>query len=213
MKRRQLLKNLGLGVGAITLTPAVSSLLHSCSDGTSWNPVFFSKSQIELLSNLTEQIIPSDDKIPGAKELNLIKFIDLYILNMMNDKEKRLLKISLDSFIEDCLKENNYSKMEDITESSLESSLKYFYKDQSSMQRRWNTEYNKFSREFDKDKIIPPTKALSYRFLNTIRSLTITSFKWSETIGEKVLAYNPIPGRQVGCVDLQEATGGRAWSP
>ena len=54
MKRRQLLKNLGLGVGAITLTPAVSSLLHSCSDGTSWNPVFFSKSQIKLLSNLTE---------------------------------------------------------------------------------------------------------------------------------------------------------------
>ena len=210
MKRRQLLKNLGLGVGAITLTPAVSSLLHSCSDGTSWNPVFFSKSQIKLLSNLTELIIPTDDKIPGAKELNLIKFIDLYILNMMNDKEKRLLKISLDSFIEDCLKENNYSKMEDITESNLESSLKYFYKDQSSMQRSWNTEYNKFSREFDNDKLIPPTKALSYRFLNTIRSLTITSFKWSETIGEKVLAYNPIPGRQVGCVDLQEATGGRA---
>jgi hypothetical protein len=213
MKRRQLLKNLGLGVGAITLTPAVSSLLHSCSDGTSWNPVFFSKSQIKLLSNLTELIIPTDDKIPGAKELNLIKFIDLYILNMMNDKEKRLLKISLDSFIEDCLKENNYSKTEDITESNLESSLKYFYKDQSSMQRSWNTEYNKFSREFDNDKLIPPTKALSYRFLNTIRSLTITSFKWSETIGEKVLAYNPIPGRQVGCVDLQEATGGRAWSP
>ena len=79
-----LLKNLGLGVGAITLTPAVSSLLHSCTDGTSWNPVFFNKSQIKLLLNLTEQIIPSDDKIPGAKELNLIKFIDLYILNMIN---------------------------------------------------------------------------------------------------------------------------------
>lgn len=212
MKRRQLLKNLGLGVGAITLTPAVSSLLHSCTDGTSWNPVFFNKSQIKLLLNLTEQIIPSDDKIPGAKELNLIKFIDLYILNMMNDKEKRLLKISLDSFIEDCLKKNNYSKMEDITESDLESSLKYFYKDQLSMQRSWNTEYNKFSRNLDSDQT-PPIKALSYRFLNTIRSLTITSFKWSETIGEKVLAYNPIPGRQVGCVDLQEATGGRAWSP
>ena len=52
MKRRELLKNLGLGVGAITLTPAVSSLLHSCSDGTSWKPVFFSKDQIILLSNL-----------------------------------------------------------------------------------------------------------------------------------------------------------------
>ena len=43
MKRRQLLKNLGIGVGAITLTPAVSSLLHSCSDGTSWILFFLIK--------------------------------------------------------------------------------------------------------------------------------------------------------------------------
>ena len=45
MKRRELLKNLGLGVGAITLTPAISSLLHSCSDGTSWKPVFLVKTK------------------------------------------------------------------------------------------------------------------------------------------------------------------------
>ena len=83
MKRRELLKNLGLGVGAITITPAVSSLLHSCSDGTSWKPVFFSKDQIILLSNLTELIIPSDDEVPGAKELNLTKFRSFIISTMM----------------------------------------------------------------------------------------------------------------------------------
>ena len=70
-----------------------------------------------------------------------------------------------------------------------------------------------YQRDFESNKTNPPVVALSYNFLNTIRRLTITSFKWSETIGEKVLAYNPIPGRQVGCVDLNEATGGRAWSP
>jgi len=26
------------------------------------------------------------------------------------------------------------------------------------------------------------------------------------------LAYSPIPGQQKGCVDLEETTGGRAWS-
>ena len=100
MKRRELLKNLGLGVGAITLTPAVSSLLHSCSDGTSWKPVFFSKDQIILLSNLTELIIPSDDEVPGAKELNLTKFIDLYVINMMEAKQQNLLKKAFDCFVE-----------------------------------------------------------------------------------------------------------------
>ena len=33
-----------------------------------------------------------------------------------------------------------------------------------------------------------------------------------EYIGEKVLAYDPVPGQQKGCVDLIEATGGKSWS-
>ena len=213
MKRRELLKNLGLGVGAITLTPAVSSLLHSCSDGTSWKPVFFSKDQIILLSNLTELIIPSDDEVPGAKELNLTKFIDLYVINMMEAKQQNLLKKAFDCFVENCLSESNNSKINQITNEDLESTLKYFFKDKVDSHKSWNSDFYKYSRDFESNQNNPPVFALSYNFLNTIRRLTITSFKWSETIGEKVLAYNPIPGRQVGCVDLNEATGGRAWSP
>ena len=213
MKRRELLKNLGLGVGAITLTPAISSLLHSCSDGTTWKPVFFSREQIFLLSNLTELIIPSDDEIPGAKELNLTKFIDLYVINMMEAKQQNLLKKSFDCFVENSLMESNNSKINQITNEDLESRLKYFFKDKVDSHKSWNSDFNKYSRDFESDQTNPPVDALSYNFLNTIRRLTITSFKWSETIGEKVLAYNPIPGRQAGCVDLNEATGGRAWSP
>ena len=213
MKRRELLKNLGLGVGAITLTPAVSSLLHSCSDGTSWKPVFFSKDQIIVLSNLTELIIPSDDEVPGAKELNLTKFIDLYVINMMEAKQQNLLKKAFDCFVENCLSESNNSKINQITNEDLESRLKYFFKDKVGSHKSWNSDFYKYSRDFESNQNNPPVVALSYNFLNTIRRLTITSFKWSETIGEKVLAYNPIPGRQVGCVDLNEATGGRAWSP
>lgn len=213
MKRRELIKNLGLGVGAITLTPAVSSLLHSCSDGTTWKPVFFSKDQIILLSNLTELIIPSDDEVPGAKELNLTKFIDLYVINMMEAKQQNLLKKAFDCFVENCLSESNNSNVNQITNEDLESRLKYFFKDKVSSHKSWNSDFYKYSRDFESNQNNPPVVALSYNFLNTIRRLTITSFKWSETIGEKVLAYNPIPGRQVGCVDLNEATGGRAWSP
>lgn len=213
MKRRELIKNLGLGVGAITLTPAVSSLLHSCSDGTTWKPVFFSNDQIILLSNLTELIIPSDDEVPGAKELNLTKFIDLYVINMMEAKQQNLLKKAFDCFVENCLSESNNSNVNQITNEDLESRLKYFFKDKVSSHKSWNSDFYKYSRDFESNQNNPPVVALSYNFLNTIRRLTITSFKWSETIGEKVLAYNPIPGRQVGCVDLNEATGGRAWSP
>mgnify|MGYP007000403417 len=49
-------------------------------------------------------------------------------------------------------------------------------------------------------------------FVFQLRSMTINAFKTNEYIGEKVLAYLPIPGQYNGCVDLNETTGGKAWS-
>ena len=43
MKRREALKNLGLSLGTITITPTVLGLLQSCQDDLGWNPVFFNK--------------------------------------------------------------------------------------------------------------------------------------------------------------------------
>jgi len=31
-------------------------------------------------------------------------------------------------------------------------------------------------------------------------------------LAENVLVFRPIPGEQKGCVDLKEATNGRAWT-
>jgi len=45
-----------------------------------------------------------------------------------------------------------------------------------------------------------------------LRDNTVWAYKTTEEIGENVLAYDPIPGVQLGCVSLKEATGGKAWS-
>ena len=97
MNRRKALKNLGLSLGTITLSPAVLSLLQSCKNDLDWNPVFFNSNQVNIVSELSDLIIPSGDDIPGSKELNLIKFIDLYIHNISNKKEQDLLKKSIAS--------------------------------------------------------------------------------------------------------------------
>ena len=57
----------------------------------------------------------------------------------------------------------------------------------------------------DNDKLVMAT-------LIGLRSITIWGFKTSEEIGEKVLAYDPVPGVYNGCISLKEATGGKAWS-
>ncbi len=212
MNRRKALKKLGLSLGTITLSPAVLSLLQSCKNDLDWNPVFFNSSQVNIISELTDLIIPSDDEVPGSKDLNLIKFIDLYIYNVSEKKQQVLLKKSLDSFLKDCLIKSNKTTFSNLERNDLETSLIYYLKTNIDSQSKWETAYKKFSKEFDEYDKNVSDDALSYNFITTIRELTITAFKGSEFIGENVLVYRPIPGEQEGCVDLEETTGGRAWS-
>ena len=211
MNRRKALKNLGLSLGTITLSPAVLSLLQSCKNDLDWNPVFFNSNQVNVVSELTDLIIPSGDDIPGSKELNLIKFIDLYIYNISNKKEQDLLKKSMDVFLSDCLIRSNKNNIDNLERNDLDSSLEYYFKIKNSSQSKWRQAYNK-NKDQDIVNKSDLNEAFSFNFLNIIRQLTITAFKGNEYIGENVLAYAPIPGQQKGCVDLQETTGGKAWS-
>jgi len=211
MNRRKALKNLGLSLGTITLSPAVLSLLQSCKNDLDWNPVFFNSNQVNIVSELSDLIIPSGDDIPGSKELNLIKFIDLYIHNISNKKEQDLLKKSMDAFLSDCLIKSNKNNIDNLERNDLDTSLEYYFKIKNSSHSKWRQAYNK-NKDQNIENKTDLIEAFSFNFLNTIRQLTITAFKGNEYIGENVLAYVPIPGQQKGCVDLQETTGGRAWS-
>ena len=58
----------------------------------------------------------------------------------------------------------------------------------------------------------PPVEGVCQSYLFNLRSLAVEAFKENAIIGEQHLAYAPVPGQQKGCVDLQEATGGKAWA-
>ena len=46
MKRRDLLKKVGIGAGVLAVSPFTISLLQSCNNDPSWNPNFFKKGDI-----------------------------------------------------------------------------------------------------------------------------------------------------------------------
>jgi len=62
------------------------------------------------------------------------------------------------------------------------------------------------------ETLVIPEEGVAQAMINSLRRLAVFSFKNSEVIGETVLAYAPVPGEQKGCVSIEEATGGRAWS-
>ena len=213
MNRRKAIKNLGLSLGSISLTPAVLSLLQSCQNDLDWKPVFFDSNQIKFISEITNLIIPSSDEVPGSNELNLIRFIDLYISNVRNNDDQIFIKSSLDSFIENYYNKSNKNSLTNYDIEELDEILKYYFKSDVSKQELWSSDFNKIKNSVLDGSIESSSNdALSFYFLKTIRDLTITAFKGSEYIGKNILVFRPVPGQQKGCVDLLETTNGRAWT-
>ena len=197
MKRRDLLKKVGIGVGVLAVSPFTISLLQSCNNDPSWNPNFFKKSDIEFLNELSDLIIPSSVEIPGAKELKLLRFVDIYISRVLSKGEQKTIYNTFDKFQLEYLKSSSLSNIDSKTLNSL---LDYFFVKNKSKHDIWMNDF------------MNTKESQSYTFLYSFRELLVSAFKTNEYIGKNILVYRPIPGEQRGCVDLIETTNGRAWT-
>ncbi len=74
MERRTVLKLIAAGV-----LPGSGGLVQLASGQDAYRPEFFSNSQLQLLDDLTEVILPSDDHSPGAKAAKVARYIDVTV--------------------------------------------------------------------------------------------------------------------------------------
>ena len=121
-----------------------------------------------------------------------------YAKHVSGENERLHLKKLIKEYISTTLDSSGKTSVSSLSSDDIESRLAYYLKADKSKVENWQTGSS--------------SDSLNYQFLTTLRSGGVRAFKMSEFIGENVMAYSPIPGRQVGCVDLLEATGGRAWS-
>jgi len=198
MDRRKALKNIGLSLGYVVATPTVISLLQSCKNETkeltTWVPEFFSSDEGIVLKNLVDLILPKTDNLPGAIDLNIHIFLDKYFAKVYDESKQKEMNTGIKAM---------FSALS-VTEKNPTSKLKTANYDAflAKYLRATKEEKNNF---VENDKIIFDT-------LMGLRYLTVWAYKTTEKIGENVLAYDPIPGEQKGCVSLKETTGGMAWS-
>ena len=213
MDRRKALRTIGFGTTAITVTPAVVGILQSCqTQTTTFTPIHFSKDQFYVLSQLMDLILPKTD-IPGAIELKLPEFVDGFIDTVFNAQAQKRVSRGLEHFIKVAIEDSGKSSAIRLDSKDLDVQLAKYLKADSSQQKVWQSENNAYQKALKKDNNTEaPSVAIAHAFAVQLRSMTINAFKTSEYIGEEVLAYVPIPGEQKGCVDLMEATGGKAYS-
>ena len=199
MDRRRVLKKIGYGSAAMVVSPQIINMLHSCkSNVNKYLPIFFANNQFQFVSKIMDLVIPKTD-IPGAIELKLPEFLDNYIVVVMNQNDKETILRRTNNFIKLILNETKNNSSMEINSNDLNTQLKKYLLASDKQIESWEE--------------APKSQELEvYNYLIQIRSLTLNAFRLNEYIGEKVLAYDPIPGERKVCLDLKKTTGGKRWS-
>jgi len=205
MQRREALKHIGISTGVVVASPALLNMMQSCtSEPEGWKPTFMAQDEADMVSQLADIILPKTEDAPGASEVNVVEFIDMYWDQVSTVKYKAKVKDAFGrikakmvaDYGEDASKwtAQNYTALLDNT--MLDP------KDEKPEPPGTNNEYE----EFEHDLPISESK-----FLKGIKYMTINAYLNSEQVGEQVLVYDPIPGDYI-CGDLQELTGGKKYS-
>lgn len=213
MNRRQALRNIGLGAGAIIVGPSTLSLLQSCKNEPEydWQPTFLSASHGFALKNILEVIIPKTDT-PGAGDLNIAQFIDSYMDVVADEEQRTKFLKSADAFSRAF--ENEYDKSQDEgSPEDFDGIIKKYLKASPAEQEEIiarTTETQDAQNQQEEMEIDADAGALAY--LTSVRELGIWAWKNSEQIGENVMWYDPIPGQYIPCGPLEELGNGKAMS-
>jgi hypothetical protein len=208
MNRRTALKNLTISLGYAVAAPSVINILGSCTaEAKTWTPMFLSLDEKHMVTHLVDVILPTSD-IPGALDVNVPQFIDLMYQDTEKASNQKLFKDGAKIF---ALKfESKFNKPISKAEKEEIESLfsEYFNLSEETSQTILDDQ------NLDIDDV--PTNTLEnytlYKFLLSLRYYTLFGYYTSQKVGEEFLVYDPIPGVYKGCMPLNEASGGSAWS-
>ncbi|MDC6385367.1 gluconate 2-dehydrogenase subunit 3 family protein [Flagellimonas taeanensis] len=216
MERRSALKNMGMAFGYAVATPTLLSLLQSCKDKPSyaeWVPSFLSKEQGQALALTLDVILPKTDT-PSATEVNVHTFIDSYMDEVMPLEQREFTMMKMEKFYDKILESSGKENLADLEVEDIDPVLTTYLRKRTDEEEDAHREavMNYFQTIQQGGEATLDSEVACYTFANELRDLAIWAYKSSEMVGEEVLAYLPIPGEFVPCGDLQELTGGKAWS-
>lgn len=205
MDRREAIKKIVLSTGVVVSSVSLMSVMQACQtrEGLVWSPKFFTLEHANVISVITNIIIPKTD-IPGANEAEVTQFIDLLYKDIFDDSEGEKLRLGIQEFTEQFEKKHhkNFTNSDNEQQVSFITSL--YQHDDATTHELYKLVQNQHVNDSQK-----PLQQL-YSFLFSIRELTIEAYFTSELIGETVLAYDPVPGGYRGCIDIDQNT--RTWS-
>ncbi|MFP4091118.1 MAG: gluconate 2-dehydrogenase subunit 3 family protein [Cyclobacteriaceae bacterium] len=200
MNRREALKQSGMILGYTLSASTLSQLWTSCKSvpALDWQPQFFSEAQAQTVSALAEAILPRTDT-PGARDLQVDRFIDVMVKNIFSEKDQQAFVAGLQQFEEACQKSTG-SGFAELSAEKQEA----FLLEQEKVSNPVN--HAVWGEAVGEKKPVP--------FYRQLKAMVISVYFSTEEIGKNHLTYEPVPGELRGCMPLSEVGdgSGKAYS-
>jgi len=196
MNRREALKGTALIMGYALTGTSIAALMQSCESGAKlpWTPLVLSENQAKILSAVVDRILPAT-ATPGALEVGTDQFIDKILHSAFPENIQKSFALGLDTFNAEAksLQGKDFLKLD-------------------------NAQKDEVIRHFEEKSGPLPGVLWAYSFgqgpefpfYRMMKELALLGYFHSEKIGTEVLAYDPVPGPYLGCIDYGEV--GKVWT-
>ena len=201
MNRRDALKSASLILGYTITGAAATAILNGCKAETpeavaAWAPKYMTEAQGKLVSTVVDLIIPKTDT-PSATEVGVPGFMDIVFGEILSEEDRSKYQEGLAKIdaLAQAAHQKNFVDLEVAQQVAMLEDLdkKAFTKGES------------IYKEGEE-------RPLEVKWWRSTKGSAYSAYFTSEQIGTEVMPYAPVPGPYIGCVDLQETTGGKAWA-
>lgn len=199
--RRNFLKKISLlGVG-LSL-PTGLGLLSSCGGESQtaaieeFKPFFFQEKEFEIISQLTESILPETDT-PGARAAGVPQSIDLIVADCFEEEDRDAFRAAFADFRSEF---QNQSKKA-FLDADDKTKLAYLNSCEEEWDKTRKEADQSISDLFEEGKI-----SGKIAFWQAIKEITLRCYFASEPGASKALVYVPVPTKYEGCISIDENT-------
>lgn len=187
MNRREAIARVALIMGGTVI--GAETFLSGCVTGTKNYNELFSNDQVLLLDEVGETIIPQTTT-PGAKDVQIGKFMAFMVKECYDDKNQGIFIEGITKLNDACKKKNNADFMA-CTPAQRTALLNELDAEQKA--------YTKTKKKEDPN-----------HYFRMMKELTMLGYFTSEQGATKALRYVPVPGRYDG--NLPYKKGDKAWA-
>lgn len=197
LSRREVLQRASVLLGYAVTGSAAAAALSGCAPerGLDWTPRLFTADQATTVRAMADHLLPAT-ATPGAADLQVERFIDAAMKDYASAEEQQAFTdglVDLDSVCQSMFKR----RFVDLAAAERDQIFKRYEAQAAPIAPNiWGGQIT--------EVVERPV------FYRQFKQLALVGYFASETVGEKLLAYDPIPGGFEPCIPLSNV--GKAWS-